>query len=57
VLAINLLIPIEDMIIHILLFESLEEKPIPYPKALRRRELFQLIDVALFEINIKRVHV
>jgi hypothetical protein len=57
VLAMNLLVTIEDMIICILLFESLEEESIPYPEALRGRKLFQLVDIALFEINIKRVHV
>ncbi len=56
-LTIDLLIPMKDVIVCIRLFKSFKKKPIPNFNGFRGWEMFELINVAFFEVHIKRVEV
>lgn len=53
----QLVVPEEQVVVHVALPELLEEETAPHPQLLHRRHLLQLVNVALPVVHVKGVEV
>lgn len=57
VFGVELVVPVKQMVVGIILPKLFEEKPAPYTNLLERGHLLQLVNVTLFVVHVERVQV